>query len=87
MAHRGCLEQPAGELVEQRLEGVVAVAVDEDDVRVRIRELLRGADPGEASAQDQDARARTRRVLGRADDVWDATAAAPGPASPLSDDL
>ena len=48
------LEQAARELVEQRLEGVVVVAVDEHDLGVGVLELLRGADAGEAAAEDQD---------------------------------
>ena len=55
------LEQAARELVEERLEGVVVVAVDEHDLGVGVRELLGGADAGEASAEDQDARLRRRR--------------------------
>ena len=50
------LEQAGGELVQQRLEGVVVVPVDEHDVGVRVLQLLRGADPGEPAAEDQDAR-------------------------------
>ena len=49
------LEQAARQLVEERLEGVVVVAVDEHDLRVRMLELLRGADAGEASAEHEDA--------------------------------
>ena len=49
------LDQTARELVEQRLEGVVVVAVDEHDVGVCVLELLRCADPGEAAAEDEDA--------------------------------
>ena len=55
VSDRGRLEQAGGELVEQRLEGVVVVPVDEHDLGVRVLQLLRGADPGEASAEDQDA--------------------------------
>ena len=54
------LEQAARELVEQRLEGVVVVAVDQHDLGVGVLELLRGADAGEASAEDEDAWTRGR---------------------------
>jgi hypothetical protein len=33
------------------------VLVDEDDVSVALLQLLGGADPGEAAAEDEDARA------------------------------
>ena len=55
MADGRRLEEPARELVEERLEGVVVVAVDEHDLGVSVLELLGRADPGEASAEDQDA--------------------------------
>ena len=52
-----CLvEQPGGELVEERLEGVVVVPVDENDLGVGVLELLRRADSGEPAAEDQDTR-------------------------------
>ena len=53
--HGARLEQARRELVEQRLEGVVVVLVDEHDVGVRLLELLRGADPGKAAAEDEHA--------------------------------
>ena len=56
---RRLLEQAGGELVQQRLEGVVVVLVDQHDVDVGLAQLLRGADPGEAAAQDR------RRVVWR----------------------
>jgi len=49
------LEQPRRELVQERLEGVVVVLVDEDDVDVRLLQVPRRADPGEAAAEDEDA--------------------------------
>ena len=51
------LEQAGRDLVEQRLEGVVVVLVDEDDVSAALLQLLGGADPGEAAAEDEDTRA------------------------------
>ena len=52
---RRLLEQPGRDLVQQRLEGVVVVLVDEDDVDVALAKLLGSADPAEAATQDQDA--------------------------------
>jgi hypothetical protein len=49
------LDQPRRHLVQERLEGVVIVLVDEDDLDVALLELLRGADAREAAADDQDA--------------------------------
>ena len=49
------LEQTGRELIQQRLEGVVVVPVDEHDLRIGFLELVRGADPGEASAEDDHA--------------------------------
>ena len=57
VADRRLLEQARGHLVEQRLEGVVVVLVDEHDLGVALLQLLRGADAGEAAAEDEDARA------------------------------
>ena len=45
MSDRGRLEEPGRELVEERLERVVVVPVDEDDVGVGFLQLLCGADP------------------------------------------
>ena len=56
MADRRLLEQPRRDLVEERLEGVVVVLVHEHDVDVALLQLLRGADPGKAAAEDEDAR-------------------------------
>ena len=50
------LEQAGRQLVEERLERVVVVPVDEDDVHVRVPELERCAEPSEAPAEDEDAR-------------------------------
>ena len=58
MADRGLLEEACGDLVQERLEGVVVVLVDEHDVDVALLQLLGGADPGEAAAEDEDARPR-----------------------------
>jgi hypothetical protein len=58
MADRRLLEQPRCDLVEQRLEGVIVVLVDEDDVDVALPQLLGSPDPTEATSEDEDARAR-----------------------------
>jgi hypothetical protein len=55
MADGRLLEQAGRELVEQRLERVVVVAVDEHHLGVGVLELLRGADAGEAAAENEDA--------------------------------
>ena len=62
VAHRRLLEEARGHLVQQRLEGVVVVLVDDHDVGVALLQLLRSADPGEAAAEDEDARAPTVSV-------------------------
>jgi hypothetical protein len=41
------------------LEGVVVVPVDDDDVDVGLLQPMRGADSGEAAAQDDDSRSLT----------------------------
>ncbi len=51
------LEQAGGELVEQRLEGVVVVPVDEHDVGICVLQLLRRSDSPEPATEDQDQRA------------------------------
>ena len=51
------LEQAGGELVEQRLEGVVVVPVDEHDVGICVLQLLRRSDSPEPATEDQDPRA------------------------------
>jgi hypothetical protein len=43
-----------GHLVEQRLEGVVDAAVDEGHAHGRVPQRARGADTGEAAADDDD---------------------------------
>jgi hypothetical protein len=58
----GGLDQPGGELVEHRLEGVVVVPVDQHDVGVGVLQRLRGTDAAEAAAEDQDAWAGLGRV-------------------------
>ena len=55
VADRRRFEEPGGELVEERLEGVVVVPVDDDDVGVGVLELLGGADAAEAAAENHDA--------------------------------
>ena len=55
VADRRLLEQPRRHLVQERLEGVVVVLVDEDDVDIALLQLLHGADAREAAADDQDA--------------------------------
>ena len=55
MADRGRLEEPGRQLVEERLEGVVVVAVDQHDLCVRLLELLCRADAGEAASEDEHA--------------------------------
>src|SRR6185437_3219590 len=49
------LEQVGRDLVQQRLERVVVVLVDEDDVHVGVLQLPGRADAGEAPAQDHHA--------------------------------
>ena len=44
-------EQVGGNLVQERLERVIVVAVDEHHVDVRLAQLPRSADPGEPSAR------------------------------------
>ena len=63
MSDGGRLEQPRGELVEQRLEGVVVVLVDDDDVGVFLAQLLSDPDAGEAAAEDQHARVGADAVI------------------------
>ena len=55
MSDRGRLEQAGRELVEERLERVVVVPVDEDDVGIGFLELLCRTDPGESSSEDEHA--------------------------------
>ena len=62
MAYGGLLEQTGRKLVQERLERVVVVLVDQHHFSVGILQVLRGADPGEASAEDQHARARSAVV-------------------------
>ena len=58
VSDRTRLEQARGELIQERLEGVVVVLVDEHDVRRGVLQLVRSANAGEASAEDEDTRAR-----------------------------
>ena len=51
-------EVAGADLVEQRLERVIVVAVDEDNLGVRVLERLRCTDAGEASAENEHPRAR-----------------------------
>ena len=62
MADGGGLEQPAGNLVQERLEGVVVVGVHQHDVHRRVLQFPGGADPREAPTEDDHARARCRRA-------------------------
>ena len=55
MANGSRFEQAGCELVQERLERVVVVLVDEHDLGIRVLQLARGADAGEAAAEDQDA--------------------------------
>ena len=52
----GRLEQVGRELVEERLERVVVVRVYDHDVGLDVLQRAGGADPGEAAAEDDDAR-------------------------------
>ena len=58
-SHGRRLEQPRRQLVEQRLEGVVVVPIDENDVDVGLLQLVGGTDPGEAAAENEDPRSLT----------------------------
>ena len=66
IAHRmpngGLLEQARGNLVQERLEGVVVVLVDEQDVDVALLQLMSRPDPREAAAQDENPGSRAVRV-------------------------
>ena len=55
MADRRLLEQAGRHLVQERLEGVVVVLVDEDDVDVAFFSFCAAPMPGEAAADDEDA--------------------------------
>ena len=59
---RDRLEERGRDLVEERLEGVVVVAVDDHDVDVGALQLSRSSDTAEAAAEDQDARASVRHA-------------------------
>ena len=63
MADRRRLEQVGRDLVQERLEGVEVVLVHEHDVDLGVGERARRADPGEASAEDEHARAGGRGVV------------------------
>ena len=76
VADRRRLEEAGRELVEQRLEGVVVVPVDEDDIRVGVLELLGRADTGEAAAENHDASFSI---------PWHPRVALPPPAAPRYD--
>ena len=52
MADRRLLEQVGRDLIEKRLEGVVVVLVDEDDVRIGVLQLSSSADPAKPAAKD-----------------------------------
>ena len=57
VAHGRRFDQTGRKLVEQRLEGVVVVAVDQHDLGVSVLERVRGADAGEAAAENEHPRA------------------------------
>ena len=65
MGYRRRVQQPGRELVEHRLEAVVVVRVHQDDVDVRVLELARSPEAGEAAAEDQDPRACFLRLRRR----------------------
>ena len=54
--HLGGLQQVGRELVEERLERVVVVLVDEDDIGVGVLQRPGRADAAEAAAEDDDTR-------------------------------
>ena len=56
VSHLGGLQQVGRELVEERLERVVVVLVDEDDVGVGVLQRPGRADAAEAAAEDDDTR-------------------------------
>ena len=57
MGYRRRVQKPGCQLVEHGLEAVVVVRVHQHDVDVRIFELARSPETGEAAAEDQDPRA------------------------------
>ena len=48
------LEEARRELVQERLEGVVVVPIDQDDVGIGLLQAQRRAEPAEPSAEDDD---------------------------------
>jgi hypothetical protein len=56
MSDRRGLEQVGGDLVQERLEGVVVVLVDQHDVDIRVLQRQRCAQTCKASPEDQDPR-------------------------------
>ena len=54
-----------GHLVQERLEGVMVVAVHERDAHGRVPQGARGREAGEAPADDDDARSRGRPGIHR----------------------
>ena len=63
MADRGRLEEVGRDLVQERLERVVVVLVDDEDVGGCILQLLGRSDACEPAAQDQDLRSIGHRCL------------------------
>jgi hypothetical protein len=55
MPDRRLLQEAGRDLVEERLERVVVVLVDEDDVDVALLQLLRRAGAAESASEDEDA--------------------------------
>jgi hypothetical protein len=64
MADGGLLEQTGRELIQERLEGVIVVPVHQHDLDIGALELARGADPGKAAAENEDARPPRAAVFG-----------------------
>ena len=56
VAHLGGLQQVGRELIEERLERVVVVLVDEDDIGIGVLQRPGRADAAEAAAEDDDTR-------------------------------
>ena len=54
VADLGGAELVGGDLVQERLEGVVVVLVDDGKLDGGVAELLRGADASEAGTEDDD---------------------------------
>ena len=77
------------DLVEQRLEQVIVVPVDDRDVGVGARERLRGEQPAESCADDDDARAlhSVTMAIEVVRNIRQRSARAPSPRAPRLADL